>query len=94
MPFGFPSILQPKVITYRPDRTITQVKVIVNSSMLSNAADFLWYVSADGGGTWDEVSTNVWSTLSVPGTDVRLQILGNPGAELNLRSRFLEVQYR
>lgn len=94
MPFGFPSILQPKVVTYRPDRTITQVKVIVNSSMLSDPADFLWYVSADGGGTWEGVATNVWVTLSVPGSELLLQVVGNPGATLNLRSRFLEVQYR
>lgn len=85
MPLGFPSIYQTKSIALNVGSTIVNARVVVDTDALSDEADFSWYLTADGGTTWEEVTLNDLHTFTTTGDDLRLQILGNPGATITIR---------
>jgi hypothetical protein len=84
-PLGFPTVLQTKSIALNTGTTITNAKVTINSAALSDASDFQWYLSADGGTNWEEITLNTTHTFTSAGNDLRLQVLGNPGATITIR---------
>lgn len=85
MPFGFPSVLQTSSIALNTGATITNAKINLNVTALSDANDFVWYLTADGGANWEEVSLNTLHEFTSTGSDLRLQVLGNPGATITIR---------
>jgi hypothetical protein len=62
---------------------ITTAKIILPAtSVVGNA---MWFLSADGGSHWEDVSLNEKHTFSNPGMDLRLRIIGDAGAQIRIR---------
>ena len=98
MPFGFPSIIQSKSIALNIGETIVDAGIYIDTSALSDVNDFQWYLTADGGTTWEEVTLNQNHTFTTTGDDLRYQIIGNEGAVITIRQSngadyFLKVKY-
>ena len=91
--FQLPTVYQTKSIALNVGQTITNARIVLNTTALSNTNDFLWYLSADGGVTWETATPNTLHTFTTTGNDLRLQVLGNPGATITLGTNRLEVVY-
>ena len=98
MPFGFPTVLQSKSIALNIGETIVDAGIYIDTSALSDANDFQWYLTADGGTTWETATLNENHTFTTTGNDLRYQIIGNEGATITIRQSngadyFLKVKY-
>ena len=77
---GFPTLFQTKSVALNTGTTIVNATVKINTTALSDANDFLWWLTADGGSNWESVTLNTKHTFTNTGNDLRLQVLGNSGA--------------
>jgi hypothetical protein len=99
MSFGFPTVLQTKPIGYNPRNldgsaaSFRTARITIPTTALSSTSDFAWYLSADGGATWEQATINTTYTFTSTGTSLLLQVLGNPGATITLGTNRLEVVY-
>lgn len=67
------------------DGVIRAATLMVTPSCMSNTADFTFYMSNNGGTTWELVTANTRHVFSTSGQDLRYRVLGNTGATLNLK---------
>lgn len=72
--------------------------IYIDEGALSDPNDFQWYMTADGGTTWEQVTLNSSHTFTATGNDLRYQILGNDGASITIRQDdgadyFIRVKY-
>lgn len=98
MPFGFPSVFQSKSVALNIGETITNAGIYIDTDALSDVNDFQWYLTADGGTTWEEATLNENHAFTTTGDDLRYQIIGNDGAAITIRQSngadyFLRVKY-
>lgn len=80
----FPTVFQTSSIQ-KGIGTIASAKLFINETALSDINDFQFFLSADGGSNWDQVTNNVTVNFTNTGTDLRLQILGNSGAYIKVK---------
>lgn len=97
--FKGPSIWQTKSIAYNlhnADGSVAYIRtatVNIPAASLSSTSDFQWFLSVDGGATWNQVTLGTLYTFNSPGTDLRLRVMGNPGATMRLGRKHLKVSY-
>ncbi len=84
-PVGFPTSFQTETIALG-NGNITSATVLIVDSMLSDTNGFLYYLSNDGATTFETATRNVEHTFTSTGDDLRLQILGNPGETISIKT--------
>lgn len=74
--------------------TITQVKIVSTESGTSATAGIRYYISADGGLNYDEISNNTLTTLVNSGTDLMyiIEFWRNDGVS-NPKITELQIEY-
>jgi hypothetical protein len=83
-PMGFiPTVIQSESIAYG-EGNITSATILLTDAQLSDVNGFTYYLTNDGGTTWEEVSRNVENTFDSTGSDLRFQILGNVGETIKV----------
>ncbi len=84
-PIGFPTSFQTESIALG-NGNITSATVLIVDSMLSDLNGFLYFLSNDGGSNFESAERNVEHTFTTVGDDLRLQILGNPGETIEVKT--------
>lgn len=85
MAIGFPTTYQTESIAYG-EGNIASATLNIDTACLSDTGGFVFYLTNDGGTTWEQVTNQVENTFSSTGGDLRLQILGNPGEQINIKT--------
>jgi hypothetical protein len=83
--FSSPNIFQTKSVALNIGETIVNAKIVINLAALSSTADFTWFLTADGGTTWEEASVNTLHAFSTTGNDLRMKVYGASGATITVR---------
>jgi hypothetical protein len=74
-----------KSVALNIGETIMSAKLVVNESCLSNPADFAWYVTADGGTTWESTTINTTHNFTNTGNDLKYKVDGASGSTITVR---------
>lgn len=65
---------------------VNRATVQVNTAaLLPDSTGFLFFLSNDGGSTWEDCDLGVEHVFSTTGQDVRLKVLANAGSTLQVR---------
>ena len=91
-------ILQTKSIFKNDTETITKATLKILSSNITNSSNLTFYLSADGGSSWEEVTNNEEHSFTNTGTDLRLKIVASGNAQIDIEdsegtSTLIKVSY-
>lgn len=82
---NFPTTFQTKSLVLNNGNIVSATLSLADAALTDTTA-FEFYLSNDGGTTWEAVSRNTEHTFSSSGNDLRLLIVGNPGESIKVRA--------
>lgn len=82
---GAPTEYVSKSIRYGQGNVVVAKLSLNTTALYPDSSAFIFYLSNNGGTSWEEVTLNTNHTFTSTGGDLRFKIRGSGGAELRIR---------